>query len=214
MTQNLINMLAEDLTPTQTLQTRTFWMLGLSCAAALALAVVYLYGLRYDFNRALSEGVMYWKSGLFISAALTSMLLIAQLSRPTGKIVKAYALPLAIGIALFAQQAVVQATEMSTSMLIAKSMSNAYSSQCLLAVITGGILGSSAMWMFWARKIATNNPTLVGALTGMAGSSMAAAAYTLYCSMDTVTYIGLYYIVPIISFTLVGALIGRRALKW
>lgn len=214
MTQNLIHLLAEDLKPTRALKSRDLWLLGSFYLAIAAAVVLYFFGLRYNFGETLTNGVALWKTGLFLAAFLSSMLLITHLSRPTGQVKKAYFLPVLVGILLFSYQAIIQAAGMGIDPFAAKSMEEAASPSCLLFVSLGGLLGSSLIWLFWARKIATNNPTLVGGLIGMAGSSTAAATYTLYCSMDNVAYIALYYITPVVAFTLLGALIGRRALKW
>src|SRR6185437_12001899 len=57
-------------------------------------------------------------------------------------------------------------------------------SLCFATIAGGGIIGFGLLWALWLRKAATASPVTLGALGGLAASSLAASAYAIHCNMD------------------------------
>jgi hypothetical protein len=53
-----------------------------------------------------------------------------------------------------------------------------------------------------------------GAIAGLVAGSLGAAAYAFHCSGDSLPFIALWYGIPILLWTLIGAMLGPRLLRW
>ena len=69
--------------------------------------------------------------------------------------------------------------------------------------------------LFWAlRRGAPENPTWAGAAAGLAAGAIAAAIYAWHCPDDSPLFLATWYTIAIAVMTGVGALLGRRWLRW
>ncbi|WP_421578739.1 NrsF family protein [Shinella sp. M31] len=69
--------------------------------------------------------------------------------------------------------------------------------------------------LFWAlKKGAPQNPAAAGATAGLAAGAIAAAIYAWHCPDDSPLFLATWYTIAIAGVTAVGALLGRRWLRW
>lgn len=69
--------------------------------------------------------------------------------------------------------------------------------------------------LFWAlKKGAPENPAAAGAAAGLAAGAIAAAIYAWHCPDDSPLFLATWYVIAIASVSAVGALLGRRWLRW
>jgi hypothetical protein len=69
--------------------------------------------------------------------------------------------------------------------------------------------------LFWAlKKGAPENPATAGAAAGLAAGAIAAAIYAWHCPDDSPLFLATWYVIAIASVSAVGALLGRRWLRW
>ncbi|MGF6161245.1 hypothetical protein ABIE16_000510 [Pseudomonas sp. 2725] len=84
---------------------------------------------------------------------------------------------------------------------------------CALNITLLSIPGFIAM--FWAlRGLAPTNLTLSGACGGLLAGSMATIAYSLGCPEMQIPFWGVWYLLGMLVPTVLGALLGRRWLRW
>jgi hypothetical protein len=69
--------------------------------------------------------------------------------------------------------------------------------------------------IFWAlQSLAPTRLTQAGAAAGLLSGSTAATIYALHCPETGAPFVALWYSAGILLSTLVGALLGRWALRW
>jgi hypothetical protein len=84
---------------------------------------------------------------------------------------------------------------------------------CALNITLLSIPGFIAV--FWAlRGLAPTNLTLSGACGGLLAGSMATLAYSIRCPEMQVPFWGGWYLLGMLAPTALGALLGRRLLRW
>jgi hypothetical protein len=64
------------------------------------------------------------------------------------------------------------------------------------------------------RKGAPTRPLFAGAVIGMLSASVGALAYTLACKNDGTAFVAIWYLAACAIMALVGAVAGRRVLRW
>jgi hypothetical protein len=69
--------------------------------------------------------------------------------------------------------------------------------------------------MFWAlRQLAPTRLRLAGASVGLLSGSVAASVYAFHCPENTAPFVAVWYTSGILLVTLLGAGLGRWALRW
>jgi hypothetical protein len=64
------------------------------------------------------------------------------------------------------------------------------------------------------RKLAPTRPALTGAAAGFASGALAATLYGLHCPEQAAAFVATWYTLGIAAATALGALAGRRMLRW
>ena len=64
------------------------------------------------------------------------------------------------------------------------------------------------------RKGAPTRPVIAGAVTGLLSASVGAMAYTLACKNDGTAFVAIWYTAACAIMAFVGAIVGRRVLRW
>jgi hypothetical protein len=207
MMNDFLEQLVAELKPLPVLKNRQLWMRVL---AALLCAVIGIK-LTLDF-RADTSTAFWWKPALFIFAGLASLIWLTDIARPGQQLRYWHLAPLIVSDAILLWQLMSQLRHKSFAQFAALQDSGAY--YCV-SVITGG--GAVILWYFWygwLRKTASDDPALLGALGGFSAGCIAAAAYALHCDRDAMLYIGVYYFMPIVLLSLLGAWLGKKYLDW
>jgi hypothetical protein len=84
---------------------------------------------------------------------------------------------------------------------------------CLAAIpLLAGLPLAAAMLAL--RHGATEHAMITGAFAGLGAAGLAIVAYGLFCTEDTVMFVGVWYVLAACIASLVGAMIGRIALRW
>ena len=214
MTDPLIEQLVQNLKPAKSLQAIRLWAHCSMCLAIMIAVILAVMGLRADYLHALHSGVMIWKPGLFLAAWGGSLLLIADISRPTGSIKSWHFLPIlgAGGVLLY--QLMRQFGALSPSTVISTLYDPAGAPFCLGVVSLGGAAALFVAWKFWFLKTASPHPVRLGGLAGFSAGCLAAAAYALHCDRDSALYVLVYYGAPIATLSILGLYLGKKSLKW
>lgn len=213
MTDPLINKLVADLNPRKPLVNFNLWMHCTACLILITAMILGCMGLRGDYAQAIQTGAMFWKPGLFFLAWLGSLMLISDISRPSGKIKGLHLIPLVLGATLLVWQFAAQATQYSFQTM-AKSLSDGSVPYCLSVILGCGSAVLAMIWKVWFRKTASPHPAFIGFLAGISAGTLAATAYAVHCDKDSIFYIFAYYILPIAALGILSSIMGKKFLAW
>ncbi|MFN5589467.1 MAG: NrsF family protein [Holosporales bacterium] len=213
MNDTLIDKLVNDLAPQKPLLNYKLWVHCTSCLFLVAVMIIGLMRIRDDYLIAIQAGSMFWKPGIFLLIWLASILLILDISRPTGSLKRHHALPLIASALIIIWQFVAQAHEHSLAQILA-FLRDKSAFTCLPTIFIGGGFAFVMAWKFWLSKTASPRPVALGALAGLSAGSLAAAAYALHCEKDAALYISVYYMLPIFALCMIGAILGKKNLRW
>jgi hypothetical protein len=64
------------------------------------------------------------------------------------------------------------------------------------------------------RKSAPTHPLFAGAAIGLLSASVGGLAYTLACRNDGTAFVAIWYAVACVIMAAIGAVVGRRILRW
>lgn len=213
MTDPFIDQLVNDLQPRKPLVNWKLWMHCTACLFMIAALILGFMGLRGDYINAMQTGAMFWKPGVFFLIWLGSVLLIADLSRPTGSLKKRHILPLGLALLIFLWQFTAQISQQSLQGMI-ESLQDKSALVCLPVIFVGGAMAMGMAWKFWLSKTASPHPALLGFLAGLSAGTLAATAYALHCDRDAALYISIYYGLPVLALGILGGFLGKKLLKW
>jgi len=84
---------------------------------------------------------------------------------------------------------------------------------CIILIPICGL--PTAMLLVWAmREAAPTRLALAGAAIGALSGGVGAMIYAMFCSIDSVTFVTIWYVVGIGLASALGALAGARLLRW
>ena len=211
-TDQLISMLANgaEAVDPQVLRRRYALAMG-SGALAAAVLMMAVLGVQPDLGLA-ARLPMFWIKLAFPALILAGALLATvRLSRPGARIGRVPAVIAAPVLALWSLSAVVlvnaapgelQALLFGSSWLECPISVAALSAPLFLALL-------------WAMKgLAPTRPALAGAAVGLLSGAGAALVYALHCTETSAAFIGIWYVLGMLMPAALGALIGRRVLRW
>jgi hypothetical protein len=210
-TADLITSLAEDTAPVaQGAVARRLTpptLIGLVIAAAM---VILWLGLR-SISEA-SHTIAFWmKGGYTVALALAGALIAARLARPGGTIGAGRWLALAAVLAMlclsireFAGAAPGSRMDLwlGGSWKVCPIRIMAISAPIYLGLVFG------------MRRLAPTRPSLAGASAGFLAGALGATAYQVFCPETGAMFVTTWYTLGIAACTVVGAVIGSRALRW
>ncbi len=213
---DVIDRLTQDLKPVKPLDARLLWAGGGVFLLVAAAFVVLVYGARVEIVYLLHgitvNAMVYIKPLIFLVCGLSALWAVAGLTRPEGRVKLRYLLPvLAVAGGMFG--GLMSELARNGTAHLANQL-NGGAPTCFLTILIGGLIGLALLWRFWLSRAATSHPVALGAMSGLAASSLMAAAYALHCVMDAPVYIFAVYAVAVGLFTGVAALLGGRMLKW
>jgi hypothetical protein len=208
-TDDLIAALAADPVPGPNPAARA----GRALPGALVLAVILVglvLGYRDDLVAALGDPLSTGRYLLALALALLAGRLAFAMSRPEaprGGMWMLALVPLAASVLWIGTLAVTPAGAVGMA-ITGKTMVS-----CLISIPSLSILTTGAL--IWAlRQGAPVRPGLAGLLAGLAGGGLAAAAYALHCTEDSPLFYVTWYSTGILIAGALGALAGRRFLRW
>lgn len=190
---------------------RLLMVAGFGGAAALVLVLGWLHA-RPDLAQAIL-GPMFWiKSGYTALLGVAGYLAIERLSRPDGSGKRGWAL--AFAVFLLCAAAGVQQAMVSPDVQAALRLLHGHSwRSCSPRILLLGLpMLGLGLWVL--RGMAPTRPGLAGFAMGLFSGGVVATVYGLHCPEHTFTFIALWYSLGVLALGLVGALIGRFALRW
>ncbi|MBI2735582.1 MAG: DUF1109 family protein [Rhodospirillales bacterium] len=209
-TDKLIDALVADRVPRgKTLRSALAAALLAGCLASFAFFLATL-GVRADIGPALGTWRFELKVGLVLLALGLAFSLCIALSRPVPpahpgrRLLPLAALAaIAVAIELLAQPSVSWASRLVGSNALV----------CLIAIPTLAIVPLVALLII-LRAGAPASPALAGGAAGLLAAAAAAALYAFHCFDDSPLFVVTWYTLAAIPVVLVGALAGRRLLRW
>ncbi len=211
-TDDLIDALSERLEPVST--HAPFWRLGAwvgGGAVVSAVLMLLVLGLRPDMASAMGA-LMFWTKFAY-TLALGGLALWAaeRLGRPGAKA----SLPLTVVVVvvvLFALlatgQLMMAPPPMRHHMLMGHS---AQVCPCLILALAVPLLVGTVMGL---RGFAPTRPMLTGLAGGLAAGGLAAFVYAFSCNESAMPFVAVWYTLPVLAAGLIGAVVGRFALRW
>lgn len=195
-------------------------MAGMAMAGIAGLALfIARSGLRADLA---TSGMIHLKLGLFGVLAGLALWLALRSARPEAFLDDAPSLPVRVGrprlwllalpLAVAAMLALGRMAALPDGALRADWLGQT-AAACLLS-ITALSLPPMAAGVALMRRGAPTRPMLSGALLGLAAGAGIATGYALHCTEDSPLFFVFWYGLAIAIATLLGALAGRRFLRW
>jgi hypothetical protein len=209
-TNDLISLLAED-TPVRMRLGRVLALalaIGLVVSALILLSTV---GIRQNMASVIETARVLFKIGVTLILAIAACSLVFRIGRP-GIPLKAGGLaliiPLALLVAAVGAELMVVPPDAWRANLIGK-----HAPFCLMFIPVLS-LAPLAGFLFALKNGAPERPAVAGATAGLAAGGIAAALYAWHCPDDSPLFVASWYTIAIAIVTAIGALIGRRYLRW
>lgn len=212
MNDHFLDNLVGDLKPRKAMQNSLALLMSALALCGLSMFVIALFGMREDFQLAMQSGTLMWKNGGLLLGAIGALYATISLSRPDTK-PGALILVLAIIIAAII---IWRIWELSTNSSLMNEMTHINfggSQNCLSVIFFGGLAIFCALWQFWLRQTASQNPIELGAAAGVLSGLIAGFAYSFHCNMDNIFYYIVCYWLPVMALGTFGGFLGQK-LKW
>jgi hypothetical protein len=211
-TEDLIQTLAADLTPIPPLALQKHLLRAASMGAAITAAIVIFgYGLRHDFPAALGQWDFWRKLTFTLAVALLGLSTVFQASRPDSR-VRGRAWAMIAPFVILGCLALVELASLDTSVRRATWLGQtAKSCPWSILLLSVPVL---TMLMLGMRRLAPGRPLIAGFAAGLASGGIAATLYGLHCPEWAASFVATWYALGIFASGMLGALVGRRVLRW
>jgi len=212
MTDDLIARLTDELQPAPKRAVPRRLAIGLGAGIFVAAVAMLLWlGLRPDLAEAVF-GMMYWWKFLYtaIFAAL-AFWAAARLARPGGSMrkpmVALFAL-VAFAGAMGIAQLIIMPPEMSRELVMGGS---ALLCPFYIVALSIPVYAATALVM---RRLAPTNLAGAGFAAGLLAGSAASWVYAFHCTENGMPFLAIWYTTGILIAAVLGAILGRWALRW
>ncbi len=182
-------------------------LMGGMVISALLFAV--LLGPRPDIAEVAADPRFLLKFAETLLLAATAALVVLRLARPDGRFAGAALLlaPALLALAIVAELAITPAESWMTRLVGRNSLVCLTSVPLLSAPVLVAVL-------LVLRRGATVRPVLAGAVAGLLAGGLGATLYASHCIDDSPLFVATWYSLAISIVVAVGALVGRRVLRW
>lgn len=211
-TDDLIAALAADASPVRRGAVWSRWALAILVAVILSAVIMTLgWGVRPDIHQAMRTSPFWMKAGYTAALGAAGLLMVERAGRPGVR--------LGWGVFL-AAAAVVVILGLATHELINLPLANwrADMMGSSARVCPWRILAISApvflIAMVTLRWMAPTRPSVAGAAAGLLAGGLGATVYGLHCQETAAAFTAMWYTLGMALWPLVGAAIGRWALRW
>jgi hypothetical protein len=211
-TDELIDQLSGGLEPVRA--AAVMRVLGVGLAAGIlgsTLLMMATIGVRHDFVEMLSGGAFWLKFVYTFVIAALGLRLVERLGRPgtDARLPLLFlAVPVATIMALMAMQ-MMPASDGARRVLIMGHSAN------VCTMLIAALALPLFVGLFWSLKqLAPTRLTQAGAAAGLLAGSASATVYAFHCTESAATFIAIWYTAGILLTTLMGAALGRWALRW
>lgn len=211
-TDDLMNLLATGATPVPRHAGERRFALALGLGLVGALAWVHLmYGVRSDLGEVWATSAFGVKLAMPLAVAVSGLAVVFRLAHP-GARVRGWAWGLWLPVALlwaWAMWVLAQAAPGTRAALVLGETWR----YCVFNVMATALPVGVAL--FWAlRGLAPTRPMLTGAAAGWLAGAVGAVVYALHCPEMQAPFLAVWYVLGMAACALLGALAGRRWLRW
>lgn len=186
----------------------------LALAAAVAATLVFfipLFGLRQDFYAAIATPRFVLKIAVVALIAVAAAGLFLRAGRPGAKF-GSWLLFAGVPVLLLLTGVAAELVALPSNEWAA-SLKGTNRFLCLTVIPALSLLPLAAA-LAALRYGAPTQPTLAGAIAGLAAGGIAATFYALNCNNDSPLFVAAWYPIAIGIVVLAGATIGSRLLRW
>ncbi|MBA3326199.1 MAG: DUF1109 domain-containing protein [Rhodobacteraceae bacterium] len=209
-TDDLIRAMSADTTPVRPVAV----MLPLALLAGMTVGALVFgatLGVQPDLWGAIVTTPVFLKHAFPILMAAAAFGAVARLARPEARLDGwTWALMLAPALAVISFWVSAAVTPVAAW---PEAIMGQTTADCVLRISLLGLATlAGALWAL--RRGASAHPRLSGALAGLLSGSAAAALFALFCTENNPMFWGFWYVLAIGIVTAIGALLGRRLLRW
>lgn len=211
-TDDLISMLAKGVEPVDRKAIAKRFSLAVVIGIMGALVFVWLrLGVRADLATVATTPLFWAKMAFPLSLAIGALMMVMRLARPGmssgyGKLWVGLGVATTWAGALYS----LSLAEPGTRMELVLGQTWKVCTFCIAALSIPGFIAIFRV----LRGLAPTRPRLAGACGGLLSGALATIAYCLHCPEMGVPFWGVWYLLGMLTPTLVGALLGPRLLRW
>lgn len=210
-TDDLIHAISEDATPSGLHPQRSLALALAGAVAAAAILFWLLLGPRGDALASLAEPRFVLKFLVTLGLAAAAIGLVLRLIRPgAAPGLWRNALLLAPGLLLIGIGGELLAVPAERWMTVLVGVNARI---CLTYIPLMG-LAPLGLILLALRSGAPTRPALAGAVAGLIAGGISAAFYASHCPDDSPLFVATWYVLAIAMLVALGALLGRRLLRW
>ncbi|MCB1504788.1 MAG: DUF1109 family protein [Hyphomicrobiaceae bacterium] len=209
-TDDLIEALAADNPPQRASVGRGLMLAAFGGGIIAAAGMQVAMGVRPDIAAALETWRFDVKLAIVWLAVAMSLLVVWRLASPLSRLASAKPIllvPAAMVLAVAVELSSVPASAWGTRLVGSNALI------CLTAIPVLA-LAPLAATLYALRAGAPASPGTAGAFAGLFASMMAAAFYGLHCADDSPLFVATWYLLASLIVATLGAVLGRRFLKW
>jgi hypothetical protein len=210
-TDDLIHAIAEDASPSGLHPQRSLALALAGAVAAAAILFWLLLGPRGDALASLAEPRFVLKFLVTLALTAVAIGLVLRLIRPgAGPGLWRSALLLAPGLLVIGIGGELLAVPAERWMTVLVGVN---ARTCLTYIPLMG-LAPLGLILLALRNGAPMRPALAGAVAGLIAGGISAAFYASHCPDDSPLFVATWYVLAIAMLVALGALLGRRLLRW
>jgi hypothetical protein len=211
-TDDLIASLSKDLAPAQRRMGFNRLALGLGAGVLVAAVIMPIWlGVRPDLAAAAGSAPFWIKFAYTLAVGASMFWLLERLGRPgartAAQTLTTLAPPSALLVLAGSQLMLSEASQRHHLMMGASSDVCPWRIVALALPILAG-----ALWAL--RGLAPTRLTLTGAVAGLCAGGAGAFVYAFHCDESAMPFVALWYSCGILVSGAIGAVLGRRLLRW
>lgn len=211
-TDDLIEALSAQLEPASPWWVTRRILIGLGCgAAASALLMVVWLGVRPDLVEAAATSMFWMKFGYTLACFAILAAALIRIARPGGS-VHSLGWALAAPFGLVGLMSVVRLAGADATTRQAMLMGDSAQVCPWRIVILSLPILAGAVWAL--RGLAPTRLVLSGLVAGGCAGAMGAWIYAFHCNESAAAFITIWYTAGMAAVAVLGALAGRRLLRW
>lgn len=179
--------------------------------AWVSLAILLFFvGVRPDAAAALESWRFPAKLAFAFALPVVSAVIVFDWSRPDARPRKARLI--AVPLLLLAAGIAVELASVRPAAWITQLV-GAHPVACFVLIVVFA-LGPLAGLLWSLRRTAPASPARCGAAAGLLAGAIGALLYALHCTDDSPLFVAAWYILGLVAMAIVGAVAGRRLLRW
>jgi len=211
-TSDLIRVLTAGAAPVKRASAGRLLVFGAAAGVLAALALLALWLGLQPLAPAMHERWFWMKAGYGAALAVAGGLLLLRLARPGARLGWAAVAIGGVAAAVMCGMSVMDMARASPAHRLDLWLGSSWDLcplriTALSAPVFVGLLLA-------LRRLAPTRLVLTGAAAGLTAGALAACVYGLYCEETAAPFVATWYTLGIGTCALLGALVGRRALRW